>query len=133
MQDLRDLMRHLRQRWADWCGDREMEVAIRRCLSDQGYYGAGARLQQVRLVAVQRPGWVQIYRFEATARVAVAVDDDAPEPAAQYHQLFGLIRDDARAGPARVRVFRAAEERKALFIRWAEDLICLRGAADLRN
>ena len=60
-----ELLGNLRKRWNDWCGDREMELAIRKHLTKNGFFGGTAKLQNVRLVAVQRPGWLQVFRFEA--------------------------------------------------------------------
>lgn len=121
----------LRERWNDWCGDSEMEAAIRRHLSENGYFGQTAKLKNVRCIAVQRPGWLQVFRFEAIVRVRIDVDDDAPEPEAVYHQLFGLVRDDIRHNINTIRVFDEEAERRELFGRWSEDLIRLRGAHGL--
>jgi len=134
-------LKQLQQKWDDWCGDREMETSIRTHLSRNGYFGKTAKFRAVRLVAVQRPGWLQIYRFEAEARV----DPDggksiASEPASaesettadrKYHQLFGLVREDHRQNVSNVRVFESESQRKELFDRWSEGLVCLRGAKGL--
>ena len=132
-------IKHLRQKWNDWCGDREMEIAIRQQLTKNGFFGATATLRNVRLVAVQRPGWLQIFRFEVTARVRPAdqsdestQSDESPDGDPEYRQLFGLVRDDIRYNINTVRVFEDEEGRSELFGRWSEDLICLRGAQGLR-
>ena len=122
---------HFRQRWNDWCGDREMELEIRKHLTSNGYYGATAKFRAVRLIAVQRPGWLQIYRFEATARLVSDNDDPSPGQPAQYHELYGLVRDDIRHKISHVRVFESSAERQSLFARWSDGLICLRGAHGL--
>jgi hypothetical protein len=119
-------------RWANWCGDREMEQAIRRHLTREGYFGTTAKLKNVRLVAIQRPGWLQVYRFDATARVAVVPSDDQPDPPPQDRSLFGLVREDARRG-TEIRTFSEPEGRGALFIQWSEGLIRLRGSAGLKQ
>ncbi len=125
-------IKHLRQRWTDWCGDREMEVAIRRHLSERGFFGPTAKLRNVRLVAVQRPGWLQVYRFEALARVRPdEVSDDRPDADAEYRELLGLVKDDIRYNVQTVRTFPNEMERRELFATWSEDLICLRGAHGL--
>jgi hypothetical protein len=144
-------LRHLRERWSNWCGDAEMERAIRQYLSDQGYYGRSAKLRNVRLAAVLRPGWVQIYRFEVSARVATAArtddhpadvrahaqppaaaGDDHPAPAV-YHELFGLVREDHRYNQTSVRVFASADQRLELFERWSDGLIQLRGGRGMTS
>src|SRR5690606_398784 len=124
---------------------------IRQHLSGHGYYGGSAKLRDVRLAAVQRPGWVQIYRFEVTARVAAAArtDDDTtaehvrdhdqtpagdarPAPAA-YHELFGLVREDHRYNQTNVRIFASADQRLELFERWSVGLIQLRGGRGMAS
>ena len=127
-----ELIKHWRERWNDWCGDRDMELSIRSHLNDNGFYGRTAQLRNVRLVAVQRPGWLQVYRFEATARVRPPeASADAPNEAAEYRELFGLVRDDIRHKINTVRVFEDEDQRRELFGRWSADLICLRGAQGL--
>ncbi|MDV6028718.1 hypothetical protein [Planctomycetes bacterium TBK1r] len=124
------LLKSLQQKWNDWCGDREMELEIRKHLTQNGYYGGSAKLQNVRLVAVQRPGWLQVFRFEATARLQ-AEETEGPDPEAVYENLYGLVRDDIRHKTNSVRVFQDPSERRELFLRWSEDLIQLRGAQGL--
>jgi len=125
-------IKQLRERWNNWVGDHEMELAIRRHLTSNGYFGGTAKLQNVRLVAVQRPGWLQVFRFEVTARVRPPeMDADEADPDAEYHDLFGLVRDDARKNLNSIRVFADESERRELFTRWSEELICLRGAQGL--
>ncbi len=124
------LLKSLQQKWNDWCGDREMELEIRKHLTRNGYYGSSAKFSNVRLVAVQRPGWLQVFRFEATARLQVE-ETDGPEPEAVYENLYGLVRDDIRHKTTAVRVFQDPSERRELFLRWSEDLIQLRGAQGL--
>ena len=126
------ILKNLSQRWNDWCGDRDMELAIRKQLSANGYFGKTARLKNVRLVAVQRPGWIQVFRFEATARLNVDVGDEGPDPDAEYHDLFGLVREDMRKNLSDVRIYDNHRDRRTQFRLWSEDLICLRGAQGLQ-
>ena len=131
------LIEKLRRRWDDWCGDREMEQTIRRHLSENGYYGNTATLSRIRLSAVARPGWVQIYQFNVRARVRIEVGDDEPEPEAVYENLHGVLRDDARerqsSRSTKIRVMRRPEDRDELFDRWSDGLIRTRGAARIRS
>ncbi len=126
-----------------------MEKAIRRHLSDNGYYGGTAKLRGVRLAAVQRPGWLQVFRFDATAKLAVppdhedeSVDDPAtglpkstqpPATQSEFHELFGLVREDHRHGKISVRVFRSGDQRRQLFASWSEGLLQLRGGQALKT
>jgi len=122
-------LREIHQRWSDWSGDHEMENAIRRHLSDNGYFGGSAKLRDVRLAAVQRPGWLQVFRFEATARVSGSGNAETP---ATYHDLFGLVREDHRHNHTEIRVFRSSAQRFELFGRWSDGLLQLRGGSALR-
>lgn len=123
-------LKSLKEKWDNWTGDHDMEVAIKKHLSANGYYGGSAKLQNVRLVAVQRPGWLQVYRFEVVARIQVD-QTEGPEPEAVYENLFGLVREDARKSQTSIRVFKRSDQRRELFLRWSEDLIQLRGAQGL--
>lgn len=125
-------LKNLSRRYNDWCGDADMEKAIRSHLSDEGFFGHTAKLKNVRLVAIQRPGWLQVFRFEATARVRIVNSDDGPDPEPEYRDVLGLVRDDIRKKINVVRTFEEESERKELFNRWSEDLICLRGAQGLQ-
>ncbi|MEM8666692.1 MAG: hypothetical protein AAGG48_04205 [Planctomycetota bacterium] len=127
-------LKHLHKRYTDWCGDRDMELAIRKHLTANGFFGGTAQLRNVRLVAVQRPGWLQVFRFEAEVRVRPPESSsDGPDPDAEYRLLYGLVRDDIRHKVNTVRVFEDESQRKELFGRWSEDLICLRGAQGLSS
>ena len=124
-------IKHLRKRWEDWCGDHEMETAIRKHLTQNGFFGGTARLRNVRLVAVQRPGWLQVFRFDATVRVRPEEDPEGVDPEAEYREVFGLVKDDIRHKLNTVRFFEKEDERIELFARWSDGLICLRGAHGL--
>lgn len=125
------LIKHLKERWDNWSGDRDMELAIRKHLNQEGYFGGTAKIQHLKLVAVQRPGWLQVFRFEAVARLRAETDDDSPDAEAQYHTLYGLVRDDFRHNISDIRVFASENDRRNLFARWSDGLICLRGAYGL--
>lgn len=132
-------LRSIREKWSHWCGDRDLEVAIRRHLNSEGYFGQTATLENVRLAAVQRPGWLQVYRFDAVARVKPVnpelLDDDddgfVSNAPPQFHQLFGLAREDARHDQCTIRTFETVELRREQFEEWSVDLIQLRNGRAL--
>ncbi|WDI40857.1 hypothetical protein [Bremerella sp. P1] len=129
---MRAWLNSIAQWWNDWVGDKEMENSIRHHLDQSGYYGALAQITNVRLVAIQRPGWLQIYRFEVKARVRIdAEETDGPDPAPQHAQLLGLVRQDFRKSINDIRLFDQPQARRELFRDWAEGLIQLRGAEGL--
>src|SRR6056297_1118488 len=123
---MRQWLKSCKERWDNWCGDREMEQAIRTHLTREGFFGRTAKLRQVRLVAIARPGWKQVFRFEARARVASAATEDGPDPAAVYCDLFGLVQEDTRHRTTVV-VFERADQRRAKFAEWSDGLLCLGG------
>lgn len=85
------MLRHLLERWKNWLGDSSLEQAIRDQLVRQGYPRHASRIKHARMVAIERPGWVQVWRFTvATKRKDVADPGDIT--------LFGAARDDGRTG-----------------------------------
>ena len=102
---MKSWFQHLKQRWENWCGDRDMETAIRKHMTDSGFYGQSAKIQNVRLIAVQRPGWLQVYRFEAMVRVNPENGGDSPKGEPQYRHVSGLVKDDIRFKLQTVRSF----------------------------
>ncbi|TWU02240.1 hypothetical protein [Stieleria varia] len=123
-------IKNLKEKWNNWCGDRDMELVIRQQITARGFYGKTAQLRQVRLVAVQRPGWIQVFRFEATARVATD-DNDGPDTTPEYRELLGLVREDMRQDSSIVELFENEDDRREQFANWSDGLICLRGAHGL--
>ncbi len=65
--------------------NRTTEKDIRQWLTANGYREAIATLTEVELHAVQRPGWLQIFRFRVSVNCGDSVDE-----------CFGVVRDDER-------------------------------------
>ena len=57
----------LRKSWADWVGDRDMQLKILAALRKRGLDSRNAAIEDVCLVAIERPGWRQIYAFECVS------------------------------------------------------------------
>lgn len=97
--------------FCDFLKNRVTEKDIRDYLESQGYEGPSAKFDSLELVAVQRPGWVQIFEFV----VRVSQGDDR-------QQFYGVAKDDERNG---ITVFlgktQADQERTSH--RWSEGLI----------
>lgn len=90
-QPRRIVFSKLFQSWADWTGDKRLAEAIRRELRRQSYAVNAAQIRDVRLAAIERPGWVQVYRF------AVETTTNQENPHAKRPVvLLGLSRDDGR-------------------------------------
>ncbi|MEM6329441.1 MAG: hypothetical protein AAF790_04240 [Planctomycetota bacterium] len=76
----------LLKQWLDWTGDADLTRAIRGELRRQQLAVNAAKIREVRLVAIERPGWVQVRRFR------VETLDREKQPLT----LLGLARDDGR-------------------------------------
>ncbi|MEM9702663.1 MAG: hypothetical protein AAF907_09485, partial [Planctomycetota bacterium] len=68
-------------------GNKFLEHDLRSWLDDSGRYGRSAEVEELELVAVQRPGWVQVFRFRLRAKDRETGD---------WEELRGLARDDER-------------------------------------
>ncbi|MFH5803186.1 hypothetical protein [Alienimonas sp. DA493] len=104
-------------------GNKILEHDLRAWLDEQGHYGRSAEVEELELVAVQRPGWVQVFRFRVRAKNRETGEWDA---------LRGLARDDERAKRRadrtayRLTLDDAAHE--AAFAEWSDGLLTLRRA-----
>ncbi|HBE67182.1 MAG TPA: hypothetical protein DDW52_03440 [Planctomycetaceae bacterium] len=110
-------LKSLVSRWTTWVGDRDVELALRRKLTQRGYYGDAATFDYMRLVAVQRPGWLQVFSFVVNVKHR---DTD------EHERLFGLLRQDERYNRLEVEFFENSGPRQRLFREWSADLVVLR-------
>jgi hypothetical protein len=132
-----DWWNRLRQRWGSWVGDRSLERAIRMSLNQAGWQGGGAAIEDVRLVAIERPGWVQIYRFDVLAsrqpdavrHVSVTDQQSAAYDEPPICRIYGLARDDGRSRET-VRLFSSPQLRREQFAEWSQSMIVLRRGLD---
>lgn len=109
------------QKWSSWIGDRDLELSLRRHLSDRGFSGDTARFENLRLAAVQRPGWVQVFVFTVHARRRGGKEQD-------INTLFGLVRQDERYSRLEICTYETRATRNAMFREWSSDLIRLRNS-----
>lgn len=111
----------LLERWNNWTGDKRLTEAIRRELRANGYAVNAAQTLNVRLAAIERPGWVQVYRFavETTTNPENATEKRAVS-------LLGLSRDDGRK--SRIEVLLTEDEAvwQERLDTWSEGLIVRR-------
>ena len=112
-------LKQLAKKWSGWVGDRDMEIALRSYLDNEGYFGDSAAFEGVRLAAVQRPGWLQIYIFNVEAK-------PREEAVERPVRLFGLVRQDERYKRQEIETFRIRSERNARLDEWSTELIRLR-------
>ena len=93
--------------------NRSTEKDIRDWLSKNGYVGNSTRFVEVELHAIKRPGWLQVFRFEA-ACVTEAGDKS---------QLFGALRSDERYGKPQIVVDEDVSVRDEQLVIWSDGLI----------
>ena len=96
--------------------NRSAEKDIRDWLSSQGMCGRTAEFFEIELHAIQRPGWLQVFRFEVKARNA---NDE-------ILHLFGAMRADERYGNPKITVSLLPEERDRQLEDWSRNLITKR-------
>jgi hypothetical protein len=77
---------------------------------------SAANLGNLQLYALQRPGWVQVYRFSVEAKTA----------AGQTTRLFGVLRSDERYGDPKIKVFPNIQLRDQQMADWSAGLIIRR-------
>ena len=102
-------------------GNKILEHDLRTWLDSAGHYGKSAELEELELAAVQRPGWVQVFRFRVRAK---------NKTTGEWETLRGLARDDERvkrkADRTAYRLTGTDAEHDAAFAEWSEGCITLR-------
>ena len=88
------------------------EKDIRTYLSSNGYFGRSAKFEELELHAIERPGWLQVFRFKVRAK---NVDD-------QWKLLFGAMKDDERFKLCEIELFENLNRRDHLLANWSEGL-----------
>ena len=101
-----------RQRWRNYTGDRQLELAIRAKLKQEGFRGHGAQILDTRLIAIERPGWVQVYQFRAETKDF----DERPR------KLWGAARIDERSR-TEIALFEAENLREIQVDTWSQGLL----------
>lgn len=115
------MLSQLFKRWADWTGDKRLTDAIRGELRRRGYAAQSAKTRDVRLAAVERPGWVQVYSFrvETTAGGAEAA-------ARREVVLFGVSREDVRTSKIAVHLAEDPACWRRQLDEWSDGLVVRR-------
>ncbi|MEM7478281.1 MAG: hypothetical protein AAF483_25110 [Planctomycetota bacterium] len=113
-------LRQLAKKWANWIGDRDLELALRKHLDQQGFFGDSATFKDLRLAAVQRPGWLQVYVFGVEAKSRINDEKIV---------MYGIVRSDERFNKTDIEVFSTRGERQQLLKQWSEGLIKTRRPA----
>lgn len=94
-------------------GNRVTEKDLREWFSNLGWDGQSARFAELELVAIERPGWVQIFRFSCSIL----------DPTDQIRHVDGYCRDDERAQRFEVVYGESLEDLHETFTEWSSGLI----------
>lgn len=92
--------------------NRVTEKDLRDYLTDVGYFGRSAKIHELELVAIQRPGWVQVFRVHL----------DAKHQDTGWAEFWAAIRDDERER-FEVVLFDTEETRDVQIDEWSEGLV----------
>lgn len=103
-----------KNRWRAYTGDRDLELAIRAALRQNGYKGGSAQILDTRLVAVQRPGWVQVYSF-----LIETLDEDD-----RRWTLYGGCRQDERKRTV-IQFYQSESDRALKLGEWSRGLVTM--------
>ncbi len=94
-------------------GNNVAEKDIREHLSANGYFGRTATFVEIELHAIQRPGWLQVFRFQVNAK---STDD-------HWVKLFGAMRDDERFKKTEILFFSNNNKRDQVLKSWSKGLM----------
>ena len=98
-------------------GNRVTEKDIRNWLEVHGFCGKSAIFEDLTLHAIQRPGWLQIFRFSLKAK----------SKDGKWETLHGAVRDDERKRTLAERTvivtFAQRESRDIQLAEWSKGLI----------
>lgn len=94
-------------------GNKSSEKDIRDWLSQNGYIGKTAQFTEMELHAIKRPGWLQVFRFEA---ICITAEGNKA-------QLFGAMKSDERYGDPQIQVDGDLAARDQQLAIWSEGLI----------
>lgn len=95
--------------WNDYLGNHELEQAIRDQLRRDGFRPHALKLRDVKLVAIERPGWVQIWQFRAETKTV----------GGQHVILHGAACDDGRRSGSEVHLSDSLEEIESQIDAWS--------------
>jgi len=93
--------------------NRSTEKDLRDWFSRQGWDGQSGRFEELELVAIQRPGWVQVYQFSGTML----------DPDDQKQEIYGYCRDDERRRQFEVVYGDSYSDLHANFKEWTSELV----------
>ncbi len=97
-------------------GNKVLEKDLRDYLTSQGFFGRSAQFSNVRLAALQRLGWLQVFTFDVRAK----------HESAGWRGLLGACLDDERSKLFEVVVGEDPVPREGAISKWSQGLITKR-------
>lgn len=92
---------------------RATEKDLRDWFTQQGWDGKSGRFEELKLIAIERPGWVQVFQFCGTI-----FDENN-----QKHNLCGYCRDDERSQKFDVVYGESFTDLHTNFAEWTSGLV----------
>jgi len=89
---------------ASTIGNRYTEKDLRDHLTNVGYFGRSAKFLRLELVAIERPGWVQVFEFHVHAKTQDG----------EWKEHFGVCRTDERGGTFELNLFDGEVEQQTV-------------------
>ena len=106
--------------------NRVTEKDIRAWMDQNGFYGSSADIHNLELHAIERPGWVQVFSFEASVK-------SRGESEHPWRELYGAVKDDERrrgSNKTKVALFGSIEQRSVKLEHWSQGLIAKKSEGD---
>ena len=107
----------------DFAKNRTTEKDVRAWLAVNGFDAQSAEILDVELHAVQRPGWLQIFRFRLRVKSSDKKSDGSRNEKREY---FGVVRDDERLrgkDKTQIQLLDSAEQQAVVLAELSEELI----------
>ncbi len=115
--------------------NRSTEADVRTWLNKNGFAGKTAKFEELELHAIQRPGWVQVFRFCARVKYRPFGENNKEQNKNEerdWQQVFGVALDDERirtqSKRTKIWLFKnPAEQQEKLNLISSDFLICKKG------
>ena len=94
-----------------------------------GFYGNSADIRDLELYAIERPGWLQVFRFKVRGKSRA----ESEEP---WSEMFGVVKDDERRRgdkKTQVEMFPTAQQQADKLQQWSQGLIAKSNQGDRSN
>ena len=104
--------------------NRTTEKDVRAWMDRNGFYGTSADIRDLELYAIERPGWLQVFSFQARVKSREGSEGETSE--APWSEMFGVVKDDERRrgdDKTQVELFLSAQQQADKLQQWSQGLI----------